>query len=558
MRSLLALALLLVWTTGWAAPRLPLPPRPAGAPTGSALAVELDNLSLDAREERLRSEILSGNVPQGLRTFVPVTVRSAGMDLTLYVLPDYLAAGSDDDYLLLPLSPRMAQDIAEKLESQLPTPRIVDLVYSNAAIRLTPKPMPPDTNMTRVSRFMEHTLQVRKQLGELGINRMPGRLTAGHKKDVVVSSRLRDVSGRVAIYGWHKPDFTPIQPLYIGHAETWVDYSQCVRLVHNKVRLNGEERGLADVLRTSTAAMLSDEGPLEGSLYGSTSNDVTSFFTLKDGVRILLNSPGTSERSKSNLLVIYALPNGNTLEETFGGHGSQGPNWRYGIQHIGAQIRFVRTRLTNENVHLACLENSLKSWPAWRRKFGNQGIGAVITSIADRVRADNWVLGGHSGGGSLIFGYIEALATIPRHVQRLVFLDANYAYDTRHAQKIQEWLQDDPRHRLIVTAYEDHVALLDGKPFVSASGGTWGRSHAMLTDMATHWQITTNRSTVPWTLEALDGRACLLLIPNPDRQILHTLQVERNGLIHGLLQGTAAENDGYSYWGSKAYSDRIR
>lgn len=546
MRSLQPLVLLLVCTTGWAAPRLPLPPRPAGAPTGSALAVGLDNLPLDAREERLRSEILSGNVPQGLRTFVPVTVRSAGIDLTLYVLPDYLAAGSDDDYLLLPLSPRVAQHIAEKLESQLPTPRIVDLVYSNATIRLTPKPMPPDANMTRVSRFMEHTLQVRKQLGELGINRMPGRLTAGHKKDVVVSSRLRDVSGRVAIYGWHRPDFTPIQPLYIGHAEKWVDYSQCVRLVHNKVRLNGEERGLTDVLRTpSTALILSNEGPLEGRFYTSAFHDSTTFFTLKDGVRVLLNSPATNQTTTPNLLVIYALPNGNTLEETFGGKDADGTNWRYGIQHIGAQIRFVRTRLTNENVHLACLENSLKSWPAWRR-------------IADRVGADNWVLGGHSGGGSLIFGYIEARATIPHHVQRLVFLDANYAYETHHAEKIREWLQDDPKHRLIVTAYEDHVALLDGKPFVSASGGTWGRSHAMLTDMGTHWQITTNRLTVPWTFEALDGRACLLLIPNPDRQILHTLQVERNGLIHGLLQGTAAENNGYRYWGSKAYSDWIR
>ena len=35
---------------------------------------------------------------------------------------------------------------------------------------------------------------------------------------------------------------------------------------------------------------------------------------------------------------------------------------------------------------------------------------------------------------------------------------------------------------------------------------------------------------------------------NPDRKILHTVQVERNGFIHSLVCGTTNENRGYEYF----------
>jgi len=47
-------------------------------------------------------------------------------------------------------------------------------------------------------------------------------------------------------------------------------------------------------------------------------------------------------------------------------------------------------------------------------------------------------LTGHSGGGSFLFGYIDAADDIPAAVDRIVFLDANYSYsDTdKHGDKL--------------------------------------------------------------------------------------------------------------------------
>ncbi len=53
-------------------------------------------------------------------------------------------------------------------------------------------------------------------------------------------------------------------------------------------------------------------------------------------------------------------------------------------------------------------------------------------------------------------------------------------------------------------------------------------------------------------------RIQLLLHDNPERLILHTVQVERNGFIHSMLCGTALENAGYAYFGARAYTNWIR
>ena len=56
---------------------------------------------------------------------------------------------------------------------------------------------------------------------------------------------------------------------------------------------------------------------------------------------------------------------------------------------------------------------------------------------------------------------------------------------------------------------------------------------------------------------ALDGRAQFLLKENPAREILHTVQVERNGFIHCMVAGTAEEGKGYEYFGARAYTQWI-
>ena len=87
-------------------------------------------------------------------------------------------------------------------------------------------------------------------------------LIAGIKKDLVISGKLiHDAKpGSVAIYGWHKPDGKPIQPLYTGHINWWVDYSQGTRLVFRKIKVNGKWVDYTDVLKNNSLKhLLCDE-----------------------------------------------------------------------------------------------------------------------------------------------------------------------------------------------------------------------------------------------------------------------------------------------------------
>jgi hypothetical protein len=168
-------------------------------------------------------------------------------------------------------------------------------------------------------------------------------------------------------------------------------------------------------------------------------------------------------------------------------------------------------------------------------------------------------LSGHSGGGSLIFGYLNAVPDIPHDVVRIAFLDSNYAYDRAlgHNAKLAQWLNASPHHCLCVLAYNDAVALLNGKSFVSAAGGTWGKSHAMQHDLAEDFKFTTQTNADFQRFSALDGRVQFILKENPEKKIFHTVQVERNGFIHSMVSGTPNEGKGYEYFGPRAYSKWI-
>jgi hypothetical protein len=164
-------------------------------------------------------------------------------------------------------------------------------------------------------------------------------------------------------------------------------------------------------------------------------------------------------------------------------------------------------------------------------------------------------LGGHSGGGSFIFGYLNAVEDIPDQVERISFLDANYAYDPElgHPEKLGRWLKSSPGHFLSVLAYNDAVALLSGKPFVSATGGTWYRTQLMRTNFASSFSLDVSRREQLEVCTGLGGRLQLLLLENPERRIWHTVMVERNGFIHGMLSGTSHEEKSYRYLTEPAY-----
>lgn len=570
---------------------LDLPPRATNALSGSDFVRRITPLDLAEREKEIFTQITSGNVPNFLRRLSPVPARSVVEgkvnSATFYATPDYLAIGSDDDYFLTPISPNTAQRIADALHGSLPTPKMVNQIYFAAEVKLVPAPIPPSAAMTTVPVFSNHNDIVRAQRAEQLKAHPLGALVAGHQKDVVITAKLASNPGKVAIYGWHQTNGQPIQPLYLKHSASWVDYSQCIRLVQQKMTVNGAIKTVAEVLADpALAGLLSDEGPVPDPRYPTnallslqtltntasltklienpTFNERLTSFTFNPDVKVRVNLPGEAAfaAGRKVLLVFYALPNGNTTDQTAGKIMKPGDDWHFDIQHIAAQTRFLRDLLKDRAVVVVYLEAAGKSWPSWRKAHGDKLIPEIVSTVQKLFprREVETVLSGHSGGGSFIFGYLNAVDKIPDDVARIAFLDSNYAYDRAlgHQDKLVKWLEAPGQHCLCVLAYNDAVALLNGTNFVSAAGGTWGKSHAMQRDLAENLKFTTQTNADFQRFTALDGRVQFILKENPEKKIFHTVQVERNGFIHSMVSGTANEGKGYEYFGPRAYSNLIQ
>jgi hypothetical protein len=246
--------------TKWVQPVAGVPARSADAVGGAAFMKRIADLPPAEREEVIAAEITQGNIPEFLRRFVTITVRAtdaAGKEHTLSyeVMPDYLAVGSDTDFIRVPMTPMAAQRIADAFGCVLPTRKVVNDVYREAAVKLEPRPLTEEREAVKT--FVQHHTIIEGQRE----GKTLGALVAGIKKDVVVTNRLTEKPNRVAIYGWHKRDGNPIQPLTIVHRDTYVDYSHGIRLMKRTVLLDGKPRDIRDILRSpELCSLLSDEG----------------------------------------------------------------------------------------------------------------------------------------------------------------------------------------------------------------------------------------------------------------------------------------------------------
>jgi hypothetical protein len=175
-------------------------------------------------------------------------------------MADYLSVGGDEDFFRVPMTPATARAIADAIGCRMVTRKVVDDVYRAAEIKLAPQPL--TERREAVETFFAHHQMIEERRVAWALPATA--LIAGVKKDVVISNRLREKPGRVAIYGWHKPDGAPIQPLTIVHAAEYVDYSHGVRLMGRTVAVDGEQRNADDVLRDEALhGLLSDEGVIE-------------------------------------------------------------------------------------------------------------------------------------------------------------------------------------------------------------------------------------------------------------------------------------------------------
>lgn len=246
---------------------LPLPPRPAGALTGSAFYTAHLGQSQTAQETAVYLAMREGNVPPFLRNLIPVTITETingqPRTATIYVTADYMAVGTDADYFRIPMSAPLAQWVADLCSASLITRKVSDRIWAAAPRRLDPWSVvyPPDGTppIDSWERFWDQNENIDGQFAGL----TPGVLVAGIKKDVIITPRLAEPAPfpKVAIYGWHQTNGVPIQGRSLVHEDTYRDYSHGTRLMLNKMLLDGEETTVQVVMQDPALhVLLSDEG----------------------------------------------------------------------------------------------------------------------------------------------------------------------------------------------------------------------------------------------------------------------------------------------------------
>jgi hypothetical protein len=188
------------------------------------------------------------------------TVGGRLLNATIFVMPDYLAIGSDADFLRIPMNLETAIAIAARFSFVLPTRKMVDAIYQQSAYHFVPEPLNPGPHMRSTDDYRTHNALIEQQARIRGIPQGP--LVSGHKKDVVVTNLLARSEGRIAIYGWHRPNGAPIQPLSTVHGVCYADYSHGIRLVSEVAIEDGAFRSVRDLLQDAKLAKaLSDDPP---------------------------------------------------------------------------------------------------------------------------------------------------------------------------------------------------------------------------------------------------------------------------------------------------------
>ena len=230
-----------------------LPDRPEGLRTGSEFMDDMLGTTFQQREPPILTEFLAGNIPDISREFITLTsvfqdVNGTSHTVEYDVMTDYLSIGTNEDYCRIPMGPSTAQQIANAYGCFLTTTKLCDDIWKHATVHLTPITYyPVGDNNSQVYKFVEHNTAINAARQAEG--GQIHELIAGIKKDVVICNAIKTKPGYVAIYGWHYKTGTPIQPLYTGHVDWYVDYSHGIRLVNQIIKVDGVPMNAHDVLK---------------------------------------------------------------------------------------------------------------------------------------------------------------------------------------------------------------------------------------------------------------------------------------------------------------------
>lgn len=211
----------------------------------------IDTLDFWQFEDRTVEAILAGDVPDSLRFFKQIRYERLGHTVDFWTLPDYLAIGTNDDFIRMPMGIISSKKVAAALGCTLPTTFLVDRINDVAQGALDIFPFRPlgSRNQQPIV-FQDHNNALKALYKAKGYHF--GQFISGLKKDLVLTwyqDRIPAYAKNIAIYGWHHPDGHPQQPLFLRHGNFYSDYSHGTRLIWNEILIDGQPYALDKVMR---------------------------------------------------------------------------------------------------------------------------------------------------------------------------------------------------------------------------------------------------------------------------------------------------------------------
>jgi len=201
--------------------------------------------------------------------WIDITRNIKGKKLTLRVMEDGLMV----DGIRVNTSANLAQKLADLLDASLPTPMVVDMMYSASTRKAVPCPIQISSS---TASMIKHSSAVDKQLfSNQG-------LVATCGKHWVLDKQLEAKKHAACNYGWHFggsffrgiKGFPPatveagantrvIQPNATAHDAHHVDYSQICQLVSQACWVDDVEMRFSDLIKDANLAhLVSHQGPL--------------------------------------------------------------------------------------------------------------------------------------------------------------------------------------------------------------------------------------------------------------------------------------------------------
>lgn len=160
---------------------------------------------------------------------------------------------------------------------------------------------------------------------------------------------------------------------------------------------------------------------------GSAKEESLELTNLIPDTRIVINAPCNDliNRKLPTRVIFYALPNGNSIEQTAGKlikKKNDPVEWRFDIQHIAAQTRFLREKDLRYNYIVVYLEASMRAWSGHTAKYPdspklyNHLVDTICHILSEKyasIERMEVTLSSHSGGGRFLFNYINGVKKIP-------------------------------------------------------------------------------------------------------------------------------------------------